>query len=70
MKSLFNENDFTYTKEASDLYREACKIVNPLVKKWMEMGYNPREIETITIDALSMEVAFQHAYLALKVRGE
>jgi hypothetical protein len=66
MKSLLNKTDFTYEREAVSLNREVNEVISPIIEKWVEKGYSPREIQIIILDAVSLEVTLQHAKLVVK----
>jgi hypothetical protein len=66
MKSLLNKTDFTYEREAVSLNREVSEVISPIIEKWVEKGYSPREIQIIILDAVSLEVTLQHAKLVVK----
>lgn len=54
MKRLFKENkEESFSKEALDLDAEIMKVVKPIVKKYIDMGYCKRDIRSIVIDAAS-----------------
>lgn len=45
-KHLYN-NEYRYTPEADSLSREVILVICPIFKKYVEMGYSPREISHI-----------------------
>lgn len=48
MKTLFSEQPgFRMNEDARALDREFSKVVRPIFKKYLDMGYSPREISHI-----------------------
>lgn len=54
-KSLYHEKHYTYTDDANQLDLEASNLVRPLFKKYVDLGYSPREIAQIIAVAAHME---------------
>lgn len=44
MPNLYQEADFRYTPEASNLDRETHLALNPIFEQYRGAGYSPREI--------------------------
>ena len=52
-KSLFNEYE-AYTPEGRALTNEIQAALEPIIKKWADMGYLVNNIESISIDTVAM----------------
>lgn len=52
---LFTEEYDTYNGDAKTLDSEASKIIRPLFKKYIEKGYNPRDISHILSAVVGIE---------------
>jgi len=50
---LFNEKYNTYNEIAIGLDSEATKVIRPLLEKYSELGYSPREIAYVIERAVS-----------------
>ena len=68
MESLFLPKYFTYSPKAGELDRETREVIKPIIKKWIDKGYNPKEIENIMMSALSMEIVFEHSKNNMAIR--
>jgi hypothetical protein len=53
MTSFFDDNE-SYTKEATDLDTKVSRLLKPLVKEYVEMGYSTRDIEAVLLSAVNM----------------
>jgi hypothetical protein len=66
-KTLFNEHE-AYTSEGSELGEEAHRLIDKLVKKWVDLGYQTRDIESIIGDQLEMACVHHRVWRSLKFR--
>lgn len=53
-KSLFDCEYNRYTEEAVKFGAEINSVVQPVFKKYVDIGYNPRELEYIMYDEISL----------------
>ena len=53
MKSLFNEFE-AYTEAGGELSEEVHNLITPLVTKWVEKGYNTRDIGEIINNSVTL----------------
>lgn len=60
MKTLFHPKWFSYNEKAAKLDEEVHKAIEPIVEKWIDAGYSPREIESIMFSTMSMIICFKH----------
>ena len=47
------ENGYKYTDHANSLDKQCHIALKPIVEMWVEMGYSPREIETVIQSAVA-----------------
>ena len=58
-KRLFYDNNLYYTDMAKELDTEATKIIRPLMIKFMEKGYDMRDI-CYVITRTTMDIELEH----------
>lgn len=54
MKSMYNEEWFSYLPIGNELDAETTKILRPIFDKYFKMGYSPREISQIMSSSIGM----------------
>jgi hypothetical protein len=62
MKKLFHPKWHSYNEKASELDEEVRKVMEPIIDKWLNDGYSPRDIESIIHSAVDMTICFKHMY--------
>jgi hypothetical protein len=61
-KTLFHPKWHSYNKKASELDEEVRKAIEPIIEKWIDDGYSPREMESIMMSTMSMAICVKHMY--------
>lgn len=65
MKSIFNEDGLTYSKDAVQFDLELYQALMPLFKSWIDRGYSIRELSHIA----SLSVLDAECTLVLDIRS-
>lgn len=65
MKSIYDD-DIRYSDDASELDDKTTKLVQPLFREYLKLGYNPREICQVIERAVQSEMYLQ----MLEFRGK
>ncbi len=56
LKSLFNDY-LSYTEEGNEFSKEVSKLLVPLIKEWLDLGFSPRDMQNIITSVATLEVA-------------
>ena len=60
VKSLFHPKWFSYNDKAGELDDEIRAAIVPIINKWIDAGYSPREMESVMWSTVSMEICMKH----------
>jgi len=70
MKTLFHPKWFSYNKKASELDEEVRKVMEPIIGKWLDDGYSPRDIESVIHTTIDIAICSKHMYRNSKLIQE
>lgn len=69
MRSLFDADEFS-TEEAEKVKLEIEYALEPIIKKYAELNYSMREIESIILHVAALETSRQLCIRFRKIKGD